>query len=129
MTAGLQTPHAWVSASNGSSWHFSARTASTWRNGRRRCAPGCGREESDSVTILFADFELLSKSDLFDPAYYLEANPDIAALNVNPLMHYLEWGCRERRDPSPHFDTLHYLRQCGEFGETPVNALAHYVTV
>lgn len=75
----------------------------------------------------FEAFELLSRSDLFDPAYYRQENPDIVALNVDPLMHYLEWGCHERRDPSAHFNTSHYLRQCSTLGETPANPLAHYL--
>lgn len=82
-----------------------------------------------AVAILFGEYELLAKSGLFDPEFYLKANPDIAALNVDPLLHYLEQGCRERRDPSAGFDTAYYLGLCDALGETPVNALAHYLTV
>ncbi|MGO8857001.1 MAG: glycosyltransferase family 9 protein [Steroidobacteraceae bacterium] len=81
------------------------------------------------MTIVFGEYELLAKSGLFDPEYYLKSNPDIAALNVDPLLHYLEQGCRERRDPSASFDTSYYLGLCDVLGETPVNALAHYLTV
>jgi O-antigen biosynthesis protein len=81
------------------------------------------------VAILFGEYELLANSGLFDAEFYIRANPDIAALNVDPLMHYLEWGCRERRDPSAHFDTSYYLNQCQTVGETPANALFHYLTV
>ncbi|MGO9990993.1 MAG: glycosyltransferase family 9 protein [Steroidobacteraceae bacterium] len=81
------------------------------------------------MTILFGEYELLAQSGLFDPKYYLKSNPDIAALNVDPLLHYLEQGCRERRDPSAGFDTSHYLKLCNALGETPVNALAHYLTI
>ena len=49
---------------------------------------------------LFSEYELMAQSGLFDPAYYLGANPDVAAVNIDPLMHYLERGCHERRDPS-----------------------------
>jgi ADP-heptose:LPS heptosyltransferase len=79
--------------------------------------------------ILFGEYELLAQSGLFDAEFYLRANPDIASLNVDPLLHYLERGCLERRDPSASFDTSHYLKLCDALGEAPVNALAHYLTV
>ncbi len=81
------------------------------------------------MKIVFGDYDLLAKSGMFDPEYYLKSNPDIAALNVDPLLHYLERGCRERRDPSANFDTSYYLELCNALGESPVNALAHYLTV
>jgi GT2 family glycosyltransferase len=81
------------------------------------------------VAILFRNYDLVAQSGLFDPEYYLRSNPDVAVLNVDPLTHYLESGCRERRDPSGKFSTEHYLSQCGALGETPDNALLHYLTV
>ena len=29
----------------------------------------------------------------------------------NPLIHYLEYGAHEGRNPNPLFDTAYYLRQ------------------
>jgi len=81
------------------------------------------------VAMVFGEYELLANSGLFDAEYYARANPDIAALNIDPLMHYLERGCHERRNPSESFDTPHYLSQCEALGETPANALVHYLTV
>ena len=81
------------------------------------------------MPILFQEYELLAKSGLFDAEYYLSANPDIAALNVDPLLHYLETGCHEGRNPNRDFDTAYYLRQCQSLGETPTNALTHFLTV
>jgi ADP-heptose:LPS heptosyltransferase/GT2 family glycosyltransferase len=78
---------------------------------------------------MFQDYELLAASGLFDAEYYLARNPDVVKLNVDPLMHFLEYGSRERRDPSAHFDTRHYLRQCKGLGELPANALLHYLAV
>jgi ADP-heptose:LPS heptosyltransferase/GT2 family glycosyltransferase len=81
------------------------------------------------VAYLFGEYELLAKSGLFDDEYYLRVYPDVADLNIDPLMHYLEWGCHERRDPGAYFDTSHYLSQCKALGEMPANALFHYLTV
>jgi GT2 family glycosyltransferase len=81
------------------------------------------------VANLSGEYELLAKSDLFDAKFYLQANPDIANRNIDPLTHYLERGCHERRNPSANFDTSYYLRQCEALGELPPNALIHYLTV
>jgi ADP-heptose:LPS heptosyltransferase/GT2 family glycosyltransferase len=81
------------------------------------------------MSILFEAYELLSKSGLFDAAFYARVNPDLAALNIDPLTHYLEKGCHERRDPSRSFDTSYYLSQCEILGEAPDNALLHYLAV
>jgi ADP-heptose:LPS heptosyltransferase/GT2 family glycosyltransferase len=81
------------------------------------------------VAILFREYDLLANSGLFDAEYYRSAYPDIAALNVDPLVHYLEHGCRERRNPNPGFDTSFYLDQCQALGDVPDNALFHYLTV
>ena len=37
---------------------------------------------------------------LFDTKWYLEANPDVAAAGVNPLLHFLRHGAREGRRPN-----------------------------
>lgn len=71
----------------------------------------------------------MAGSGLFDPEYYLQANPDLSVLNTDPLMHYLELGCREGRNPSARFDTSHYLNQCQELEQTPENPLLHYLTI
>jgi hypothetical protein len=62
--------------------------------------------------ILFGEYEPLAQSGLFDSDFYIKSNPDLATLNIDPLLHYLERGCRERRDPSARFDTGHYVKLC-----------------
>jgi hypothetical protein len=37
----------------------------------------------------------------FDPALYLAANPDVAAANINPSEHYLQFGIKENRKLRP----------------------------
>jgi ADP-heptose:LPS heptosyltransferase/GT2 family glycosyltransferase len=76
---------------------------------------------------LFGAYELLAKSGLFDAEYYIRANPDIAALNIDPLMHYLERGAIELRNPSGAFDARHYAQLCQERGERVENPLLHYI--
>jgi len=79
------------------------------------------------VADLFGAYELLAKSGLFDAEYYIRANPDIAALNIDPLMHYLEKGALEMRNPSGAFDAHHYAQLCQERGERVHNPLLHYI--
>ena len=78
---------------------------------------------------LFSDYEAIRKSGLFDPGHYATAYPDVAERNVDPLVHYLEEGAREGRDPHPDFDTAFYLEQCRARGEEPANPLLHYLLI
>jgi hypothetical protein len=70
---------------------------------------------------------LLERSSLFDRAWYLERNPDVAAASGNPLLHYLEFGWREKRDPGPGFSTKAYLRANPDVAAEGVNPLLHYL--
>ncbi|WP_018391495.1 glycosyltransferase family A protein [Ancylobacter sp. FA202] len=46
---------------------------------------------------------LIRKSELFDAAWYLAQNPDVAAAGLDPARHYLRSGWREGRKPSSKF--------------------------
>jgi O-antigen biosynthesis protein len=72
-------------------------------------------------------YRLIEKSGLFDAAYYLDQNPDVAKSGADPLRHYLEVGCKERRDPNPLFDTSYYLKQNPRVAESGINPLVHYI--
>jgi hypothetical protein len=52
---------------------------------------------------------LLLRHKLFDPAFYLERYPDLAAARVHPFAHYLLHGAAEGRKPNPWFDPDYYL--------------------
>lgn len=69
----------------------------------------------------------LRASSLFDAAYYLERNPDVANAGVNPYVHYLRHGATEGRDPHPLFDTSFYLEQKPRAAEMGVNPLLHFL--
>ncbi len=61
----------------------------------------------------------------FDAAWYLQRHPDIAAAGIDPFEHYLLWGWREGRNPSPAFDTGFYVRRY-LVPEQDENPLLHY---
>jgi len=79
------------------------------------------------MNALFGDYESIRRSGLFDPEYYLATYPDVADSNLDPLVHYLEEGAQQGRNPHPDFDSLFYLEQCRERGEEPQNPLIHYL--
>jgi O-antigen biosynthesis protein len=81
------------------------------------------------MEALFSDYEEVRKSGLFDAEYYLAAYKDVAERNVDPLVHYLEEGAREGRNPNPNFDAGFYLEQCLSRGEQPNNPLLHYLRI
>ena len=81
------------------------------------------------MEALFSDYEAIRKSGLFDPEHYVKNYPDVTERNVDPLVHYLEEGAHEGRDPHPDFDTGFYLEQCKQRGEEPANPLLHYLLI
>jgi hypothetical protein len=64
---------------------------------------------------------------LFDPAWYLEQNPDVAAAGLEPLGHYLQNGAAEGRAPSPWFDPAAYRSLRGDALAPGANPLLDYL--
>lgn len=64
----------------------------------------------------------LPPSLLVDADWYKTRYPDIAAAGVDPTVHYLGTGWRERRDPSRWFSAVWYATQPGvEAGVSPLD--------
>jgi FkbM family methyltransferase len=76
---------------------------------------------------LLDDRQLIASSSLFDGAWYLREYPDVAATSVDPVLHYLQCGAQEGRNPSPQFDTRWYLRRHDDVARAGMNPLVHYV--
>src|SRR5208282_1291561 len=64
---------------------------------------------------------------LFDSDWYLAQNPDVTAADTNPLIHYINDGAAQGRDPNPYFDTDWYLAQNSDVAATGINPLLHYL--
>jgi hypothetical protein len=64
---------------------------------------------------------------LVDPDWYLALNPDVAALNVDAVDHFLNTGWRERRNPNPWFHTAWYLGKNPDVLARNINPLQHFV--
>ncbi|PCJ07332.1 MAG: hypothetical protein COB16_11655 [Rhodobacteraceae bacterium] len=64
----------------------------------------------------------------FDRGFYLDAYPDVAAAQVDPVLHYVRYGAIERRDPTPEFSTGYYLDTYPDVAASGLNPFWHYLT-
>lgn len=76
---------------------------------------------------LVIDSYLIRSSDLFDPEWYLENNPDVAQTGADPVQHYLKYGAFEGRNPGPNFDSRWYLHTYADVQKAGTNPLVHYL--
>jgi GT2 family glycosyltransferase len=74
-----------------------------------------------------ANIKLIAASGLFDSDWYLEQYPDVRASGIDPLVHYLDYGANEDRDPNPLFDTDGYLNRYPAVRAAGANPLVHYL--
>jgi GT2 family glycosyltransferase len=103
------------------SWRY---TAILRRLTKRVFAPGSAG--SDTSPQLQRDRQVVTDSGLFDSAWYLAHNPDVASSGVDPLTHFLQYGGAELRDPGPNFCSRWYLDQNPDVQGAGVNPLVHY---
>ncbi|MDD2878375.1 MAG: glycoside hydrolase family 99-like domain-containing protein [Acidiphilium sp.] len=69
----------------------------------------------------------VSPVPVFNAAWYLEHNPDVAVTKSDPFEHFCAFGVSEGRDPSPDFDIGFYAtRYADDLGAQ--NPLLHYIT-
>lgn len=68
---------------------------------------------------------LVRRTRLFDATFYLAQNEDVTAASLDPVLHYVAHGSRERRAPCPLFDPTHYRGQA-RARLAGVNTLLHY---
>ncbi len=62
----------------------------------------------------------------FDPRYYLASNPDVAAAQIDPLVHYIQFGEAEGRRPVEFFEPTWYRLTRAVPPDTL--ALTHFLT-
>ncbi|MDD2238187.1 MAG: glycosyltransferase, partial [Kiritimatiellae bacterium] len=84
-------------------------------------------QNMETHLLLERHVTVLRESGLFDEAYYLEQNPDVAAMGVDPIRHYLLHGASEHRKPNPFFSTTAYAQLNPDVTASGVNPLVHYV--
>jgi hypothetical protein len=74
-----------------------------------------------------ANIKLIAASGVFDSAWYLQQYPDVRASGIDPLVHYLDYGANEDRDPHPLFDSDWYLNRYPAVRAAGTNPLVHYL--
>jgi GT2 family glycosyltransferase/glycosyltransferase involved in cell wall biosynthesis len=65
----------------------------------------------------------LRRSGAFDYHYYAHRYPEVVRARMNPLMHYIEHGAGEGRDPSARFSTSAYLARRPDLDPLRTNPL------
>lgn len=68
-----------------------------------------------------------STRNAFDHEFYTRQNPDVASAGLDAFDHYLVFGWREGRDPSPDFSTSYYLENNPALARLQINPFVHYV--
>jgi len=63
----------------------------------------------------------------FDRQFYLSSYPDVAEAGTCPLDHYVRYGWREGRDPSPTFSTLKYMSRYAQSASSASNPFYHFL--
>jgi hypothetical protein len=94
-----------------------------WRNRKPRNDDEV-KEADESIRLLYDE---LKASELFDGHWYLQSYPNVRDGGSDPLLHYLQFGVPEARDPNPLFDTDWYLQENPDVKQAGVNPLAHYL--
>ena len=79
-----------------------------------------------NMVKLLRNYFILFKSDFFDSKYYLKENPDVAKAKANPILHYLQFGWKEGRNPSPLFNTSDYISFRPDIVKADICPLVHY---
>ena len=85
-------------------------------------APG-GCIDAVASAEVAAPLELVNAvrhSGLFDEAFYLSTQPDVAAAGCDAFEHYLRWGAREGRKPHPLFDSSMYAEENRDVSGNPL---------
>ena len=84
-------------------------------------------EASQASRQVQQEQQIVTDSGLFDAAWYLARNPDVATAGLDPMAHFLRYGAAELRDPGPNFCTRWYLEQNPDVQASGLNPLVHYV--
>lgn len=89
-----------------------------------------GLDESQSALHHYyynAKSPLASPIDWFDPSFYLNAYPDVAEAELDPLKHFMLQGYLEGRNPHAEFDNVWYAETYLD-GDLSRHSLYHYLT-
>lgn len=84
-----------------------------------------GKAKRRNLNEIERQASLLRLSGLFDEDWYLSEYRDVQ--EIDPVVHYLQQGAKEGRDPSPLFSTNAYLKENTDVKDAGLNPLLHYI--
>ena len=93
----------------------------------RKSGANSAAADSNALIAFVTGDPKISCHPLFDSAWYLLNNPDVAVSGTNAISHYLQIGWRQGRDPHPLFSVKWYLDKNADVVEAGVEPLTHYV--
>jgi len=70
---------------------------------------------------------LIRSSSLFDVNWYLANNPNVVEAKIDPVLHYLQYGGFQGRDPGPSFSSRLYLSAYSDVKDVGINPLLHFI--
>ncbi len=65
--------------------------------------------------------------NMFDRRYYLDSNVDVMESGMDPFIHFVRYGHREGRSPSPYFDVKWYEDTYAQAMVPGVSAIDNYI--
>ncbi len=89
--------------------------------------PGLGELRHVPPEDFRGDEKIIDQSDLLDGDWYLAANPDLAESQVDPLVHFCQYGWHEGRRPNFYFDPAWYADAYPQSVVEGGNPFIHYV--
>lgn len=82
---------------------------------------------SNKQKATLSEYNIIKRSGLFDEKYYLQTYEDVKNANIDAIKHFMEFGWKERRNPSERFNTNFYLETYQDIKEANINPLIHYI--
>lgn len=90
-------------------------------------AAGSEPDPAETASDPTPDAERSVVAPHFDAAYYIASNGDVAASKSDPLDHFLRYGWREQRNPTPWFDVRQYLISRPDIAQSDINPFYYYL--
>lgn len=66
-------------------------------------------------------------SDLFDREWYLREYPEVGEAGLDPVLHFMQKGWLEGKQPGPGFDTKWYIASNPDIARRQINPLVHFI--
>lgn len=83
---------------------------------------------TDLNALAYRDADLRRRmTDVFDAEYYAQRYPDVIAAKLSPLVHFLDHGVYEWREPNSYFNGTWYVAHYPDVDTAGTNPLVHYL--